>query len=115
MDKLHENIAQYTHSGSKPCNMAGCRRVRDAGISFEYRANANKAKGAPIELIFPKEGLGWDIEAFGDPQGHQEAGRGQETGRLGLQQGRDAAVRQELRHHRAAGRGRAPGQCAEGL
>ncbi len=34
------------------------------GISFEYRANSNKAKGAPIELIFPKEGLGWDLEAF---------------------------------------------------
>ncbi|MBT9504868.1 MAG: putative 2-aminoethylphosphonate ABC transporter substrate-binding protein [Burkholderiaceae bacterium] len=63
MDKLHENIAQYTHSGSKPCNMAASGEFV-AGISFEYRANANKAKGAPIELIFPKEGLGWDIEAF---------------------------------------------------
>jgi len=63
MDKLHENIAQYTHSGSKPCNMAASGEFV-AGISFEYRANANKAKGAPIELVFPKEGLGWDIEAF---------------------------------------------------
>jgi len=63
MDKLHENIAQYTHSGSKPCNMAASGEYV-AGISFEYRANANKAKGAPIELIFPKEGLGWDLEAF---------------------------------------------------
>jgi iron(III) transport system substrate-binding protein len=34
------------------------------GISFEYRANANKAKGAPIDLVFPKEGLGWDLESF---------------------------------------------------
>ena len=34
------------------------------GISFEYRANTNKAKGAPIDLVFPKEGLGWDLEAF---------------------------------------------------
>jgi iron(III) transport system substrate-binding protein len=34
------------------------------GISFEYRANSNKAKGAPIDLVFPKEGLGWDLEAF---------------------------------------------------
>ena len=34
------------------------------GISFEYRANANKAKGAPIDLVFPQEGLGWDLEAF---------------------------------------------------
>jgi iron(III) transport system substrate-binding protein len=63
MDALHENIAQYTHSGSKPCNMAASGEYV-MGISFEYRANTNKAKGAPIELVFPKEGLGWDLEAF---------------------------------------------------
>ncbi len=63
MDKLHENIAQYTHSGSKPCNMAAAGEFV-VGISFEYRANSNKAKGAPIDLVFPKEGLGWDLEAF---------------------------------------------------
>jgi iron(III) transport system substrate-binding protein len=63
MDALHENIAQYTHSGSKPCNMAASGEYV-VGISFEYRANANKAKGAPIDLVFPKEGLGWDLEAF---------------------------------------------------
>jgi iron(III) transport system substrate-binding protein len=61
--RLHENIAQYTHSGSKPCNMAASGEFV-VGISFEYRANANKAKGAPIDLVFPKEGLGWDLEAF---------------------------------------------------
>jgi iron(III) transport system substrate-binding protein len=63
MDGLHANIAQYTHSGSKPCNMAASGEFV-VGISFEYRANANKAKGAPIDLVFPKEGLGWDLEAF---------------------------------------------------
>ncbi len=63
MDDLHQNIAQYTHSGSKPCNMASSGEFV-MGISFEYRANSNKAKGAPIDLIFPKEGLGWDLEAF---------------------------------------------------
>jgi iron(III) transport system substrate-binding protein len=63
MDALHENIAQYTHSGSKPCNMAASGEFV-VGISFEYRANANKAKGAPIDLVFPKEGLGWDLESF---------------------------------------------------
>jgi iron(III) transport system substrate-binding protein len=63
MDALHENIGQYTHSGSKPCNMAGAGEYV-VGISFEYRANTNKAKGAPIDLVFPKEGLGWDLEAF---------------------------------------------------
>jgi iron(III) transport system substrate-binding protein len=68
MDALHENIAQYTHSGSKPCNMAASGEYV-MGISFEYRANTNKAKGAPIDLIFPKEGLGWDLEAFGIMKG----------------------------------------------
>ena len=63
MDGLHANMAQYTHSGSKPCNMAAAGEYV-VGISFEYRANANKAKGAPIDLVFPKEGLGWDLEAF---------------------------------------------------
>ncbi len=63
MDGLHENIAQYTHSGSKPCNMAAAGEFV-VGISFEYRGHSNKAKGAPIDLVFPKEGLGWDLEAF---------------------------------------------------
>jgi len=63
MDGLHENIAQYTHSGSKPCVQAGAGEF-PIGISFEYRANTIKAKGGPIDLIFPKEGLGWDMEAF---------------------------------------------------
>jgi len=68
MDGLHENIAQYTHSGSKPCNMAASGEYV-MGISFEYRGNTNKAKGAPIDLVFPKEGLGWDLEAFGIMKG----------------------------------------------
>ena len=63
MDGLHENIAQYTHSGSKPCVLAGSGEFV-VGISFEYRANSTKAKGAPIDLVVPKEGLGWDLEAF---------------------------------------------------
>ena len=62
MDALHENIAQYVHSGSKPCRQAGAGEFV-MGISFEYRANATKASGAPIDLIFPKEGVGWDMEA----------------------------------------------------
>lgn len=63
MDELHKNIAQYTHSGSKPCNMAATGEYV-LGISFEYRGHTNKMKGAPIELVFPAEGLGWDVEAF---------------------------------------------------
>ena len=43
MDALHQNIAQYMHSGSRPC----------------------AAAGKPIDLVFPKEGLGWELEAVG--------------------------------------------------
>ena len=64
MDQLHENIAQYTHSGSKPCRQAGAGEFV-VGISFDFRGNDVKAKGAPVELVFPKEGLGWDLEATG--------------------------------------------------
>jgi len=63
MDRLHDNVAVYTHSGSKPCVLAGNGEF-PVGISFEYRANAVRSKGAPIDVIFPKEGLGWDLEAI---------------------------------------------------
>src|SRR6202162_3978976 len=64
MDALHENIAQYTHSGSKPCRQAGAGEF-PIGVSFEYRAVTTKKSGAPIDIIFPTEGLGWDLEASG--------------------------------------------------
>ncbi|MEO7761788.1 MAG: putative 2-aminoethylphosphonate ABC transporter substrate-binding protein [Casimicrobiaceae bacterium] len=62
MDGLHENVAQYMHSGSRPCATAANGEYV-VGISFEYRANREKAQGKPIDLVFPKEGLGWDLEA----------------------------------------------------
>ncbi len=64
MDALHENIAQYTHSGSKPCRQAGTGEF-PIGVSFEYRAVKTKKDGAPIDIIYPTEGLGWDLEASG--------------------------------------------------
>ncbi len=64
MDALHDNIAQYTHSGSKPCRQAGAGEF-PIGVSFEYRAVTTKKSGAPIDIIFPSEGLGWDLEASG--------------------------------------------------
>ncbi len=62
LDKLHANIARYTHSGSKPCRMAGAGEV-PIGISFAYRGFIQKQKGEPVETVFPKEGSGWDVEA----------------------------------------------------
>jgi iron(III) transport system substrate-binding protein len=62
MDKLHGNMGVYTHSGSKPCKMAG-QGEYPIGISFGYRGITQKKKGEPIETVFPKEGSGWDLEA----------------------------------------------------
>ena len=62
MDALHRNIGAYTHSGSKPCRQAGAGEYA-IGLAFEYRANKTKQDGAPIDIVLPKEGLGWDMEA----------------------------------------------------
>jgi len=62
MDALHQNIAQYLHSGSAPCVQAA-KGERLLGIGFDMRGATEKTKGAPIDLIVPKEGLGWEMEA----------------------------------------------------
>jgi iron(III) transport system substrate-binding protein len=62
MDALHENIAAYTHSGSKPCKMSAAGETV-IGVSFAFRGAKSKAEGAPIEIIVPSEGIGWDMEA----------------------------------------------------
>lgn len=62
LDQLHENIARYTHSGSKPCKLAGSGEL-PIGISFAYRGFMQKQKGEPVLTVFPKEGSGWDVEA----------------------------------------------------
>lgn len=62
MDALHENIARYTHSGSAPCKLAASGEI-PIGVSFAFRGAKSKAAGAPIEIIVPTEGVGWDMEA----------------------------------------------------
>ena len=64
LDKLHQNIAVYTHSGSKPAKMAG-KGEYPIGISFAYRGFKQRSKGEPVEIAFPKEKSGWEVEANG--------------------------------------------------
>jgi iron(III) transport system substrate-binding protein len=63
MDGLHENIAAYLHSGSAPCVQAA-RGERTVGLALDMRGASEKTKGAPIEVIVPKEGTGWEMEAI---------------------------------------------------
>lgn len=62
MDGLHENIAAYLHSGSAPCVQAA-RGERVAGLALDMRGASEKTKGAPIEVVVPSEGTGWEEEA----------------------------------------------------
>ncbi|MCA8869739.1 MAG: putative 2-aminoethylphosphonate ABC transporter substrate-binding protein [Rhodobacteraceae bacterium] len=62
MDALHNNIARYTHSGSAPCKLAAAGEI-PIGISFAFRGAKSKAAGAPIDIIVPSEGVGWEMEA----------------------------------------------------
>lgn len=63
MDALHKNIIAYLQTGSAPC-FGAARGEYAAGISFDMRAVTEKAKGSPIEIIVPVDGVGWEAEAF---------------------------------------------------
>ena len=60
MTKLHENIAQYVHSGSAPCTNAA-KGEYVMGIGLDMRAVTLKNQGAPIDIIIPTP-VGYDLE-----------------------------------------------------
>ena len=64
MDKLHENIAAYSHSGSKPCEQAAGGEY-PIGLSFPFRAARLKGQGAPIDIVIAEEGTGWEMQTAG--------------------------------------------------
>ncbi len=64
MNKLDNNIAYYSHSGSKTCVQAAMGEVA-VGISQAIRGAQLKSQGAPIDLILPEGGIGWDVESVG--------------------------------------------------
>lgn len=63
LDKLHENIASYLHSGSAPAKNTAAGEY-GIGISFGYRCikSAKDIEGIGV-VVFPKEGSGWDVES----------------------------------------------------
>jgi iron(III) transport system substrate-binding protein len=70
MDALHQNIAQYVHSGSKPCRMAA---TGEAVIGIAYPAPGVKAinDGAPLSVVIPEEGVGSEVEGVAIVAGAQ--------------------------------------------
>ena len=61
MDRLHDNMAQYVHSGSAPCKLAASGEF-PLGISAEISAAQARQKGAPVEGVIMKEGGGWEMD-----------------------------------------------------
>lgn len=62
LDELHRNVAFYTHSGSKPCTLAVAGDY-PIGLTYASVGLPHVQRGAPIELIWPKEKSAWDVEA----------------------------------------------------
>ncbi|MDU8924208.1 ABC transporter substrate-binding protein [Pasteurellaceae bacterium LIM206] len=58
--RLHPNISQYTKSGITPSRSAA-RGEATIGIGFLHDYAMEKKNGAPIELIVPCEGTGYEL------------------------------------------------------
>jgi len=62
MENLHVNIQDYIHSGAGPANMAATGETV-IGISFGFPGISRLQEGAPVAVVFPEAGSGWDMEA----------------------------------------------------
>lgn len=61
MEKLDTNLKMYVHSGCKPCQMAAQGEAA-IGISSGACARPLLKRRAPLEIVVPSEGAGWDME-----------------------------------------------------
>lgn len=63
LDKLNKNIGEYTASGNSPVQIVG-RGEKVVGFIPAYQGIEMEKEGnLPLKVIFPKEGLGWELEA----------------------------------------------------
>lgn len=62
MRELGQNIPRYTKAGSEPVKAAG-RGETMIGISFMHDAVTQKEAGAPLVIVAPCEGTGYEIGA----------------------------------------------------
>jgi iron(III) transport system substrate-binding protein len=57
---LHRNVNQYTRSGAAPARAAATGETL-VGITFLHDAVTQKVAGAPVEIVGPCEGTGYEI------------------------------------------------------
>jgi len=64
LEAVDPNMAEYTQSGSKPCKDARTGEYA-IGISLGITGVQSVEQGYPITLVFPEEGVGYELEAAG--------------------------------------------------
>ncbi len=64
LKSVDPNMAQYTSSGSKPCKAARAGEYT-VGISLAFTAMKSIEDGYPLAMVFPKGGVGYELEASG--------------------------------------------------
>src|SRR5215470_975487 len=60
-DALDKNLSQVTKSGGAPGRMAASGET-PIGIALAYEVEVAKKQGAPIDVIFPSDGVAWTFE-----------------------------------------------------
>jgi iron(III) transport system substrate-binding protein len=73
MDALHDNIKFYTHSGTKPCAMSAQGEIA-IGISSGSFADVLQRQGAPVTIVYPSPGIGWDTDVAASVAGSSQQG-----------------------------------------
>ena len=62
LEKLDKNMGQYIKSGSKPAKLTAAGEYA-IGCSFAFVYASLKKKGFPVEMVFPGEGAGYELES----------------------------------------------------
>src|SRR5256712_6274248 len=60
-EKLDKNLAQVTKSGGAPGRMAASGET-PIGIALAYEVDVARKQGAPIDVIYPTDGVAWTFE-----------------------------------------------------
>lgn len=83
MDAFHQNVARYMHSGSAPASLAA-KGEYIVGMGFDVRGSRLREEGAPIDVILPKDGLGWEMNAMGIIKGTKKLAAAQKLMEWGV-------------------------------
>lgn len=64
LELFHKQVDEYAVDVKVACELAAAGDVPIA-ISFDYRTVQRQEAGDPIEIIYPTDGAGWDMEVTG--------------------------------------------------